>query len=499
MQVKKLSFMRVSHHLIVSALCENIISAGVFMDTRLDRLKAMVWAVTLVFALAGWCHPVLAAEPEAGAIKLEDLKVLDLPTAARIALTDNPSLAAARARVAQAEEAVRQARSTYWPRLDLGAAAARVTLSDSAYQSQLATTQALFPGRSVEDPENYYTASVTASWLLFNGFSRKFDLAAAQYGSQTSEAARIDAQRLLLSAVTRSFLAAQQALENVAIAIADEGFNQRQFTEARLRYEVGTGALSDVLNFEVKTNLAQSDRIVAERVYQTSRIGLAALLGVPQAQLGDDLALAPLADITDKELQAPQPELLLEAALTGRPDLARSDWGVQQAQAQVQSARGKYFPTLSLSATYDGERAGDAGFEGDDFGNTVALNLSYTLFAGGLNHARHQQAKARLYEVEKLKKDTEINVTSEVRTAMAQLGSAQKQLVLERTNAQLVQRNRDLVEKEYRAGVGSLVRLNEAQRDLTAAQVRLAASRAALHRAWYDLQSATGEILTTFN
>jgi outer membrane protein TolC len=78
------------------------------------------------------------------------------------------------------------------------------------------------------------------------------------------------------------------------------------------------------------------------------------------------------------------------------------------------------------------------------------------------------------------------------------VGSAQQQLLLQRRNAKLVQRNRDLVEKEYKAGVGSLVRLNEAQRDLIRAQVRLASARAALRGAWYDLETATGQIVETF-
>ncbi len=467
------------------------------MDTKLNRgFGAVAYALLLVVV---WCCPAGAAEPIADRINLEDLEVLDIQTAARIALAENPSLAAARERVAQANAAVRQARAAYWPRLDVSASAARVTLSDDAYTSQLATARALFgPSATVEDPEDYYTANITASWLLFNGFSRMFDLAAAKYGAQTSEAARTDTQRLLLSAVTSSFLVAQLALENVAIAKADETFNQRQLTEARLRYDVGTGALSDVLNFEVKANSAQADRIVAERVYETSRIGLAALLGVPEAWLSNDLPLAPLAAITEKELVAPQLEPLLETAFARRSDLAISELSVQRAEAEVKSARGKYFPTLSLSASYDGQRVDDAGFESDDFGNTVALNLSYELFAGGFNRARHQQAKARLREMEKAQKSAEINVTSEVRTVMARVGSAQKQLMLQRTNARLVQRHRDLVEKEYKAGVGSLVRLNEAQRDLTAAQVRLAASRAALRQAWYDLQTATGDIVTAF-
>lgn len=468
------------------------------MQTKTDRRWALVWVTAFLFLVAGWAPYGVAADPETGPLQLEDLQTLDLPAAARIAIADNPSLAAAQARVAQAREAVRQARSAYWPRLDLGASGARVELSDSAYQAQQATTSALFPGRVVEDPEDYYTADITASWLIFDGFSRKFDLVAAKYGAETSEAARADAQRLLLSAVTSAFLSAQQALESVAIAKADEAFNQRQLTEARLRYDVGTGALSDVLNFEVKANSAISARIDAERIYQTSRIGLAALLGVQQARLSDDLPLAPLAPIADDELVAPQVQGQLDHALVHRPDLVQSDRQVQQAAAAAKSARGKFYPTLSLSASYDGERSGDADFESDDFGNTVAINLSYNLFAGGLNRAQHQQAKARLLEVERIKTNAEINITSEVRTAAAVVRSAQEQLKLQRANAQLVQRNRDLVEKEYKAGVGSLVRLNEAQRDLTAAQVSLAAARATLRLAWYDLQTATGEILMTF-
>ena len=100
----------------------------------------------------------------------------------------------------------------------------------------------------------------------------------------------------------------------------------------------------------------------------------------------------------------------------------------------------------------------------------------------------------RLREAEKSRENLKINITSEVRTSAERVLSAQKQLLLQRTNAQLVQKNRDLVEKEYKAGVGSLVRLNEAQRDLTAAQVRLAASQVALRQAWNDLWSATGLI-----
>ncbi len=460
---------------------------------RMFRTRLVSWTI-LSFLLL--CFPVAAAEePSAGSIELEKIEVLDLQTAARIALEGNPSLAAARARVGQAREVVRQARSFYWPRFDLTASQTRVDLSDNAYQSQLATTQALFgPGATVPNPEDYYQAGIAASWLLFDGFTRRFNLMAAKYGEQSSEAARNDAQRFLLQAVSSAFLSAQLALENVAIAKADEAFNQRQLTEARLRHEVGTGALSDVLNFEVKANSAKSELIVAERTYQTSRIGLAALLGAESASLPEPTQLENLRATEDAELQAPEMDQLIETAYADRPDLNQRDWGVRQAEADVKARRGYYFPTVSLNASYDGERTDDFGFESEDIGSAVGINLSYNIFAGGLFHAQHQEAKLRLHEAEKNRENLKNNVTSEVRTTTQRVLSAQKQLLLQRSNAQLVRKNRDLVEKEYKAGVGSLVRLNEAQRDLTAAQVSLAAAQVALRQAWYDLWSATGQI-----
>ena len=82
---------------------------------------------------------------------------------------------------------------------------------------------------------------------------------------------------------------------------------------------------------------------------------------------------------------------------------------------------------------------------------------------------------------------------------MASLATARNQLVLQRENAELVRRNRDLVEKEYAAGQTSLVRLNEAQRDLIQAQGRLALARVSLRQAWQGFGAATGKILAPFD
>ncbi|MFZ1983434.1 MAG: TolC family protein [Desulfatitalea sp.] len=469
------------------------------------RHRIFGWFVALLVLLLSMSAPVSAGSPESPIDELNRIEVLDLAAAARIALAANPSLAAAQARVMQAAQIVRQAQAPYWPQLDASAGVSRVDLSQRDVDAQLGSYNLIrslhptagLPPADISNPEDYYQAGLSASWLVFDGFARKFRLAEARYGEQASAAARDDAQRLLLSAVTFAYLQAQLARENVAIAKADEAFNQRLLMESRLRYDVGTGALSDVLNFQIRGNSAQSQRIQQERGYREGLITLAALMGVPQGRLPDQVRLADMVLPTAEELAAPQSPELVETAMRLRPDLKRGDMIVQQAEAGVETARAGYFPTVSLSASYTGERPEDINFEGDDFGNTVGLGLNWNLFSGGLTRARHGEAKARLYETERAQEDVRVRVASEVQKIANQISASQEQLLLQETNTQLVQKQRDLVEKEYKAGVGSLVRLNEAQRDLTVSLAQLALARVALRVSWYDLQTATGQILET--
>ena len=456
------------------------------------------YTLCILIMTSAMCLAQDIQDNKAESLDLNTIRVLDLKTAGTIALAGNPSLAAAQARVRQAKERVLQARSAYWPRLDAAASASRVWLSDNDYQANLAYAGLFNPSAVIADPEDYYRGGLRATWVLFNGFERKFSNAAANYGEDRSESTQQDAKRLLLWSVAGSYFIAQLALEAIAISRADETFNRRQLTEAKARRRVGAGSLSDELNFEIRVNSAKAERINAEKVYEAAMFGLAAILGVPGAIFPADLELAKLEHETPEEFFPPEPEPLITYAQSHRPDVLQSEFALKQAVSEVKIARAKFFPTVNLLAAMEGDRAENGSFEQDDFGNTVAVSLSYNLFSGGANLSKFREAKAKKVEVEKVLEDVRLKVSSEVRASVAKLNSAQKQLVLQRSNADLVRQNRDLVEKEYAAGLGSLVRLNEAQRDLITAQSRLALALVSLRRAWYNLETDTGRILVSF-
>ncbi|MFC1799146.1 TolC family protein, partial [Thermodesulfobacteriota bacterium] len=260
----------------------------------------------------------------------------------------------------------------------------------------------------------------------------------------------------------------------------------------------GTGALSDVLNFKIRVNEAKTSLINSERVFTETMYGLAALLGAPQSRFPAKMKLARLKEETPEEMQKPDADSLAQMALEYRPDLKETRYALNQSEAQIKIAQSRFYPSVSLAASLDGNRTDDAGFESDDFGNTVGFNLTYNLFAGGLDKAKVSEARARTQELEKTLQSLELQVNSEVQISSTQVYTTQRQLVLQRANADLNQQNRDLVEKEYAAGQVSLVRLNEAQRDLTTAQGRLALALASLRQAWFNLETDTGRILKIF-
>ncbi len=457
---------------------------------------------------------------------------LDLDSAQRIALENSPSLKAAYARVQQAQERIAQARSLYFPTLGVSWDAFHTKLSENeldaardavieqsftGVQTQIAgvlfgspapeltslSLQALQSGvigvaarSAIDESIDSYQASLVASWTVFDGFNRKFTNAIARFGAMETEAAYAESQRLLLDAIAFGFYHVQLARENVLIAEADEAFNQRQLKEAEARYRVGTGSLSDQLNFEVRVRAAQSAVLDAQRDFNTALIGLAAVMGIPESVIPENVEIAALHSEVPEELQFPEADPLIAYAMDHRPDLNQSRYAVQRAGAAVGQSRAPFYPQVRALASRDASRINSGRFDVDeDFSTTVGISVDYELFAGGRNRAALRESKYAEDEAEYRSESLEIEVASDVRTAAQNLSTAQQQLVLQRTTAELVSRNRDLVEKEYDSGQGSLVRLNEAQRDLIAAQSRLALARVALRLAWHDLRTATAETL----
>ncbi len=518
--------------------------AACFLLTDRDRKRLRC---TFFCVLTAYCtlFSVFADSTEPGALKSTETSLiqgtetvivelpdmLDLATAQQIALQDNPSIAIAAIRVEQARERVRQAQSNYYPNVDLTYSVAHTRFADStvdaargqALRSPITnyisstvnsfitsggelrsaflpgllqnTLQGLQARSSVVDSMDSYNASLTVSYVLFDGFARKFTQKAAEYGVMESDAALDETRRLFLDAVAQNYYAAQLAMANIDIAIADEEYNQRLLKEAEARRRVGTGTLSDVLNFEVRLRAAQAERLRAERELEQARISIAALMGLQEAKLPDQVQLQPLEIEDDFDMLPPDVEHGIVLALNSRPDILLERYGQKRSEAVVGQRESSFYPRVTALASQEAQRSNNTRFNQDDFNTRVALNLSYEIYAGGRRKAEVAEARYQTQEYQKRIQEAKISASAEVHLAYQNLVTIQEELRLQRENTAYVERNRELVEREYAVGQGALARLNQAQRDLIESQGRLVRAQVELQLAWHQYRTSTGETL----
>lgn len=179
--------------------------------------------------------------------------------------------------------------------------------------------------KSIEQRSDDFSSSIQATWLLFDGFYRKFKQQQAEINEQTFEADHQNSRRMLAVAVAESFLNTQLAMTNIDIAMANKIFFQRQLSDAENRYEAGVGAWGDVLNIRVQLNSATTSLIFFERSVEASEYGLAALMGISNAALPAGMRLVVLDEKQDisVETEENKSEELIKKALSARPDIRR--------------------------------------------------------------------------------------------------------------------------------------------------------------------------------
>jgi len=426
----------------------------------------------------------------------QTIKVLDLETAQWIALAENSNYAASTARVGQSMAREKQAISPYWPHIQFSANSVRTKLSDSYYNAQLLTSQLLNPQATIDDPVLNYGLNLSISYVLFDGFLSKYQYLAAKMGYEISQAQHLHLKRVLLQQVANLFFRTQLARENISIAEANIDFYHQKLKEAEARQSIGSGSLSDALNFKVQLNFAKTSYIQANETYHLALLDMADGLGIPC--FSDQVTLAKLETERDEELSEPDNLSLIETAYQKRPEIVLYQKMIKQAEQNEKAAKASYYPTLKVNAMYRGERLDDYHWSDSDFGHSITADITYPVFSGGYYQAKIKEAKYKTQEIQKNWQYIQKNIDTQVRQAIERVKAAQKQVRLQRENAILVQKNRNLVEKEYAAGQNSLVRLNEAQKDLITAKSRSAASLVSLHQAWMNLMAESGQILSTF-
>jgi outer membrane protein len=301
----------------------------------------------------------------------------------------------------------------------------------------------------------------------------------------------------VLFAVARSFYAldASRARLEAAQATLRSATVVEEAAQARL--QVGLATRPELL-------LAKEARARAAFDVESA----AGAVRTNQGLLAESVGVAPFPPLRTTSLaQQPTPERLatpveqiMEGALRDRPDLKALDAAVHARTADVRRARGTFAPRLSLTANIDYQRwRYDAAPPSQTFDVAATeydaqLRLDYGLFEGfaRLNELREAEAE-RAASAAALTAGT-LRALREAWTAYFDVQTAERQVEFAAALLVSAEEAYAATLETYRRGLGTLIDLLTAERDLADARGTAIESRARLLTAAAALAFAIGAV-----
>jgi NodT family efflux transporter outer membrane factor (OMF) lipoprotein len=304
------------------------------------------------------------------------------------AIAGNRTLAAAKATLAQAQQAVLQARGAFYPQLDFATNVQRQQASGSRSAGSA--------NSSGSPPITLYSLGPTVSYApdVFGGTRRRveqqealaenqgYQVAAAYLtltGNAVSQAINIASARMQLSAAEDIIAQDEHDLDLV-----------------RQKYEAGKVAQSDILTAE--SQLANDRTLLPPLRQQLSmaRHALSVLVG----QFPDEWTPTntptwspPDFELTEFKLPEELPISVPSALVRQRPDILATEAQLHAASAEVGVTVAQMYPSITLSASAGLDSlSANTLFQGSSLIWGLASGLSAPIFHGGTLEAQRQAA-----------------------------------------------------------------------------------------------------------
>jgi NodT family efflux transporter outer membrane factor (OMF) lipoprotein len=303
------------------------------------------------------------------------------------AIAGNLTLESAKARLAQAREAIAVASSALYPQIGLSA--------DVSEQKQTAATFGLGPNVAPLPPSfNLFQVGPTASYTpdLFGQTHRRIEqqVALAEYQSD-----QLDAAYLTLTGNTVSQALQLAAVRSQLKALNDILAIDRQNVElVRKQRLTGTVPDSDVIVAESQLATDETLKPGLEQQLSVARHALAVLIGRAPGDWSP-----PDFDLVSFKLPHHLPVSIPSQLVHQRPDIQAAEAQLHAASAQIGIATAQLYPSITLSAGASASSLNGSNlFSPAGLVWSIAAGLAQPIFDGGMREAERRAALAAFKE-----------------------------------------------------------------------------------------------------
>lgn len=395
---------------------------------------------------------------------------LTLEKAKEIAFANNPGLKLAREGIRKSSQQVIEARGNLLPTVS--------AFSSLQHAWELATMVMNNPFSPAGGKlyfkmgsENTIASGINISQPVYTGGLIMNSYKISKLGYTITESQLKATEQKILSDVTSSYYGV--LFMNSTLAVSEEALqsSEENLNQVTQYFNVGKSSRFDVLRAEVQVANMKPMVISTINNLKLAESHLRMVIGINDSidfNYTEKLELV-YSELTEKSLN-----VLIDLALTSRPEIVMMDNQKYIAQKQVSMSRAAFIPSVMFGTAYQyqGQRD-DFKFTGDDFFKSFnsSVSISIPIFNGMKSSAKYQQAKIAVKETEHQTESLVNGIKLEVKAAYFSIQEAMEKVQTQQKTIEQAKEAQRLARLLY--SEGSSTQLDVINADLAVQQAQM--------------------------
>jgi outer membrane protein TolC len=398
--------------------------------------------------------------------------VLTLEKALEMAGSNNPVLAAAGERVAQARARLEQAAASSLPQLG-------VSLLYQEVQNEIRYPVLPGGGYAKAGFESTWKAALTLNYLLYSGGAVRLNTESKRLALSGVEAQEKRTRQAVEWSVTGAWYDLRRAEGKLAVAEEVLWLAREHLHHVEALFRNGMVAKNEVLRVQVAVSDAELNRIRAENAVEVCWKALERGVGAP---LRKTCLLPPR---EEEPVFSPAPSDALLIGIRCRPEMEALEKAARSAALASRAARAQGGPQVALSGEL--YAADEVFFPSKQNDWKITLMASWNFFDGGVSSAREREARAAAEEFFFQAEDMKRQIELEISVARLNYESSLQRLHVGRAMVEAAAEDYRMALRRYTAQVGTNI-------DVLDARVALSNARNQLVESVYDSLKARAEM-----
>lgn len=280
---------------------------------------------------------------------------------------------------------------------------------------------------------------------------------------EQSRASQLD----LINQVKKAYF--QLLLAQDSYEVLKQSYKQAEdnFNVVNSKFEQGAVSEYDKIRAEVQVRNLNPSLLQAKNAVALTKLQLQVLIGLDSNMQNLEI----IGQLSDYESDLYADFMKVDTTmLANNSDLRQMDLQAEMLRKSYQIDKAAYLPTISLSALYQWTSMNE-DFKLKDYKwnpySTVGVTISIPVFTGGSRRYKVKQSKIQMSQMEWNTLNLYRNLNMQVENNVNNMQQSVEQLASNKENVKQALKGRNIAQKRYEVGKGTILELNDSELALT--------------------------------